>query len=67
MVVLDRASSMGIAGSSFPWTWVLDTASIAEEAAGSGQDMNIDSLDSTAAAAEDEEKKGREGYAQVGH
>ena len=29
--------------------------------------MSIDSLDSTAAAAEDEEKKGRGGYAQVGH
>lgn len=33
-VALDKASSMGIVGSPFPWTWALDKVSIAAEAAG---------------------------------
>lgn len=67
MEVLDRVSSMGIAGNPFPWTWVRDRESIVAEAAGSGQGMDIDNLGSMAAAAEDEAKTRREHYAQVGH
>lgn len=67
MVVLDRVLSKDIAGNPFPWTWVLDRASIAAEAAGNGQGIDIDSLGSMAAAAEDEGKGRREHCAQVGH
>lgn len=67
MVVLDRVSSMDIAGSPFPWTWALDKVPIAGEAAGSGQGIDTDSLDSMAAAAEDEGKARREHCAQVDH
>ena len=45
----------------------MDKGSIAVEAAGSVQGIDIDSLGSMAAAAEDEGKARREHYAQVGH
>lgn len=67
MVVLDRVSSMDIAGSPFPWPWALDKASIAAETAGSEQGIDIDSLGSTAAAAEAEGKARKGHCAQVGH
>lgn len=66
-MVFDRVSSVGIAGSPFPWTWALDRASIAAEIAGNGQGIDIDTLGSTAAAAEDEGKARRERCAQLGH
>ena len=66
-MVLDKVSSMGTVGSPFPWTWALDRVTIAAEAAGNGWGIDIDSLGSTAAAAEDEGKARREHCAQVGH
>lgn len=67
MVVADMVSLMGIAGNLFPWTWVLGRASIAAEAAGSAQGIDIDSFGSMAAAAKDEGKARREHCAQVDH
>ena len=66
-MVSEKVSSTGTAGNLFPWTRALDRASIAAEAAGNGRDIDIDSLGSTAAAAEDEGKARREHCAQVGH
>lgn len=65
-MVLDKVSWMNTAGSPFPWTWALDRASIAAEAAGSGRGIDIDNLGSMAAAAEDEGKTRRKHCAQVG-
>ena len=58
---------MSMAGSPFPWTWAIDKATIAGEAAGSGQGTGIDSLDSTAIAVKDEGTARRGHGAQVGH
>ena len=67
MVVLDMALSTSIADNPFPWTWGLDKETIAGEGAGNEPGIDIDSLDSMAAAAEDEGKARMEDCGQVEH
>ena len=66
-VVIGMVSWVNSAGSPFPWTWALDRESIAAETAGRGQGIDIGSLGSKAAAAEDEGKARREHCVQGDH
>ena len=65
--VWDMATWKSIAGNLYLWTWGPDNVTIAAEAADNGPGIDIDSLDSRAAAAEDEEKARMEHCGQVGH
>ena len=65
--VWDMATWKSTAGSPYLWTWAPDSVTIAAEAADNGPDIDIDSPNSMAAAAEDEEKARMEHCGQVGH
>ena len=67
VAVWDMVISKNIAGNPYLWTWARDNVTIAGEAADNGPDIDIDSLNSKAAAAEDEEKARMEHCGQVGH
>ena len=67
VAVWDMAIWKNIAGSLYLWISVPDSVTIAVEAADTGPDIDIDSLDSSAAAAEDGEKARMGHCGQVGH
>ncbi len=67
VVALDMALWMNTADNPFPWTWALDRVATDSEAAGSGRGIDIGSLGSMTAAAEDEGMARREHCAPAGH